>query len=122
MAMSKKALNEKVRAKYLDMVSKFLTDKDEEVLRVASNEICIPCVDENGDDNYIVLTFKVPTGDRDGTPYDGYAMADEYARKTAEKAQKAEEARIAKEKKIAKDKADREAKAKAKAEHKAGKA
>ena len=72
----------------------------------------------DGNDEWCVITFKVPTGSRDdGEAYDGYGMADEYTAKEADKAEKAAKAKAEKEKKIAKDKAQREAKAKAKAEH-----
>ena len=49
------------------------------------------------------MTVKVPTGSRDGEAYDGYAMAEEYRLKVAEKAEKARKAAEAKAKKIAKD-------------------
>ena len=52
-----------------------------------------------------VITFKVPTGSRDGDAYDGYSVAEEYAIKQKLKAEKAIAAAKAKEKKIAKDKA-----------------
>jgi len=101
----------------------FLEGQDEEVLRTKSNEIAIPTLDEDGNDEWCVITFKVPTGSRDdGEAYDGYGMADEYTAKEAEKAIKAAEAEAKKQAKIAKDKADREARAKAKAEHEAKKA
>lgn len=119
MATSKKALRDTVREKYLKTVSQYLLGIGEEVLVTGSNEIAIPCVDAEGNDEFIVLTFKVPTGSRDGDAYDGYAMAEEYKMKQAVKAEKAKEAAEAKAKKIAKDKAEREAKARAKAEAKA---
>lgn len=118
MAKSKKQLHDGIRNKYMDMVSAWLTEQGEEVVRTKSNEIALPCLDEDGNDEWCVLTFKVPTGSRDdGEAYDGYGMAQQYAEKEAEKAEKAAKAKAEKEKKIAKDKAQREAKAKAKAEH-----
>jgi hypothetical protein len=106
----------------LELISKTMTDAGEEVLRVGSNEICFPCVDESGNDKYVIVTVKVPIGSRDGDAYDGYSMAEDYAIKEREKAEKAEKAKADKEKKIAKDKAMREQKAKAKAEREAAKA
>ena len=118
MAKSKKQLHDGIRNKYMDMVSAWLTEQGEEVVRTKSNEIALPCLDEDGNDEWCVLTFKVPTGSRDdGEAYDGYGMAEQYTQKEAEKAEKAAKAKAEKEKKIAKDKAQREAKAKAKAEH-----
>ena len=119
MAVSNKALNDALREKYLELISKTMTEAGEEVLRVGSNEICFPCVDSAGNDKYIILTVKVPIGSRDGDAYDGYSMAEDYAMKVREKAEKAEKAKADKEKKIAKDKAMREQRAKAKAEREA---
>ncbi len=119
MAKSKKVLHEELRAKYMKLVSDLLAEQDEEILVVGSNEIAIPCVDSEDNDEYMVITFKVPTGSRDGDIYDGYEMAEDYARKVREQAEKAEKAKAEKEKKIARDKAQREAKAKAKAEREA---
>ena len=98
---------------------KELLAKDNDVLRTNSNELCIPIVAEDGDEGYLVLTFKVPTGSRDGDVYDGYSMAEDYAIKQKNKAEEAEKRAKEKERKIARDKAQREAKAKAKAEAKA---
>lgn len=119
MAKTKKELHANIRAIFMNKVSKFLADEGEDVLVVGSQEIALPCVDEEGNDEYIVITFKVPTGSRDGDIYDGYAMAEDYARKLAEDKEKEEKRKAEKEKKIARDKAQREAKAKARAEREA---
>lgn len=119
MATSKKSLNEKLRYRYLNLIADYLHAQDEEVLVTGSNEICIPCLDDEGNDEFMVITFKVPTGSRDGDAYDGYALAEEYTMKCKEKMEKAKESAKKKAEKIARDKANREAKAKAKAEHQA---
>lgn len=116
MATSKRNLNDKIRADYMARVREYLTQAGEEILVTGSNEFAIPCVDAEGNEEFLVLTFKVPTGSRDGDPYDGYAVAQEYAMKLAEKAEKAKEAAAKKAKKIERDKKMREEKAKAKAE------
>lgn len=113
---SKKTLHNALRAKYIERVSKFLADSGEEVLVTGSNEIALPCVDSEGNDEFIVLTFKIPTGSREGDIYDGYSMAEDFKMRTAEKVEKAKVAAEKKAKKIAHDKQMREAKAKAKAE------
>lgn len=118
MAVSKKSLHEALRTSYMEKVYAALLDAGEEILRTASNEFAIPCVDSEGNDEFIVLTFKVPTGSRDGDPYDGYAVAEEYAMKAADKAVKAKEQAAKKAAKIAKDEANRKAKAEAKAKAK----
>ena len=92
MSMSKtaKALNDEVRAQYLQRVSECLSAEDE-VLVVGSNELAVPVVDTEGNEKWIVLTIKVPTGSRDGDAYDGYAMAEDYRMRQVAKAEKAAE-------------------------------
>lgn len=115
--ISQKALNDKLRANYMALVRESLEQLEEDILVVNSNEFAIPCVDEGGNDNFITIKFSVPTGSRDGEPYDGYALANEYAAKVAERAEKAKAAAEAKAKKIARDKTKREKLAQSKAEH-----
>ena len=122
MAESKKALHEALRAGYMERVRKFLESEGEEVLVTGTNEFALPCVDGAGNDEFMVIVFKVHTGSRDGEAYDGYSMAEDFKMKTEAKAEKAKEAAKAKALKIERDKAQREAKAKAKAEHEAKKA
>lgn len=119
---SKKVLHEGIRQSFMTEVIKHFEDKGEEVLITGTNEICMPCVDSEGNDEFIVITFKVPTGSRDGEAYDGYGMAEDFKLKQQAKAEKAKEAAEAKARKIARDKAQREAKAKAKAEREGNKA
>lgn len=110
-----KATNEALRAQYVELLTKLLTEGGEEVLRVKSNEIAIPCVDKDGEDNYVVITIKVPTGSRDGDPYDGYGEAESYALNCKQKAEKAEVDAKKKAAKIARDEAMRAKKAEQKA-------
>lgn len=121
MAKTKKQLHEELRADYLAKLVEYLTEKGEEVLQTGSQEVAIPCLDSEGNDEYIVITIKVPTGSRDGDAYDGYAMAEEYRIKLANAKEREEKAKAEKERKIARDKAMREQKAKAKAEREAAK-
>lgn len=117
--MSKKA-NDALRAKYLiQLIEKFKDDED--VLRTGTGEIAFPVVDEEGEDNWVVITVKIPTGSRDGEVYDGYSMAEDYTMKTAAKEEKAKEAAAKKAKKIERDAKAREARAAAKAAHAAEK-
>ena len=116
MAKSKKALDEAIRARYMGSIREFLTNSDEEVLVTGSNQFAIPCVDEEGNEKFLVILFQVPTGSRDGDTYDGYSMAEDYSIKLKNKAKEAEKRAAEKAKKIERDKAMREAKAKAKAE------
>ena len=111
--LNRKQLDEEIKVRFLEGVSEHLENAGEEVLRVGSNELALPVVDSNGEERWLVVTFKVPTGSREGDAYDGYSMKEDYEMKLAEKAAKAE----AKAAKAEKDKAKREAK-KAEAEAK----
>ena len=102
-----KATNEALRAQYIDIITNLLSGSGEEVLRVKSNEIAIPVVDRDGEDNYVVITIKVPTGSRDGDPYDGYGEAQSYEMNCKAKAEKAAADAEKKAKKIARDQAYR---------------
>lgn len=104
MAVSRKVERELIRKSYLEMVSQFLADKGEDVLLVKSNEIAIPVVGCEGNEDFLVLTFKVPTGANKGMePYDGYEMAQDYKVNLEAKAEKAKAKAEAKEKKKARD-------------------
>ena len=80
MAKSKKQLHEALRKKFLAHITEILTSEGEEVLLTKSNEISIPTLDEDGNEEFVVITFKVPTGSRDDgeayDPYGGTAPAD----------------------------------------------
>ena len=102
---TEKTLCENLRAFHLNKIIKMYESHNDEVLRTASNEIAIPVVDSENNERYIVITVKVPTGSRDGDAYDGYAIAEDYAMKCAERKAKAEEkARKSAERKSKKDK------------------
>lgn len=90
MAKTMRALNDEVRMQYMQRINECLSTEDE-VLVVGSNELAIPVVDSEGNEKWIVLTVKVPTGSRDGDAYDGYAMAEDYRMRQTAKAEKAAE-------------------------------
>jgi hypothetical protein len=78
MAISRKMEREALKAKYLDAITKLFSES-EDVLRVKSNEIAFPITDSEGNEDFIVITVKIPTGSNKGLePCDGYAMAEEY--------------------------------------------
>ena len=92
MAVSRKVERELIRSEFLALVTEFLATHGEEVLRVKSNEIAIPVVGCEDNEDFLVITFKVPTGANKGTePYDGYALAEDYIHNLAEKERKAKE-------------------------------
>ena len=108
-----------LRQQYVEIIKELLLAREEEVLIVGSNELAIPCVDSEGNDEYCVFKVQVPTGSRDGDAYDAYGLAQEYEMKQAEKKEKAEKAAKEKAAKIARDQKMREQKAAAKAAHEA---
>ena len=111
MAVSRKVERELLREDYLKQIIESFLNKDEQVLRVKSNEIAIPVVGCEGNEDFIVVTVKVPTGANKGLePYDGFEMAKDYEMKLEEKAEKAKRKEKEKAKKIAKDKEIREKK------------
>lgn len=103
MAVSRKVEREILRNAYLQKIIEHFQN-DEDVLRVKSNEIAIPVVGCEGNEDFIVITVKVPTGANKGTePYDGYELAEEYEMKLAEKKRKAKEKEEKKKRKIERD-------------------
>lgn len=62
MAVSRKVERELIRNKYLEVITDALLALDEDVLRVKSNEIAIPVVGCEGNEDFLVVTVKVPTG------------------------------------------------------------
>lgn len=111
MAVSRKVEREILRNEYLEAIILNFLEKDEQVLRVKSNEIAIPVVGCEGNEDFIVITVKVPTGANKGTePYDGYELAEDYEMKIAEKERKKIETEKKKAEKIRKDKEIREKK------------
>lgn len=121
MAISRKQEREILREEYLQSIIELLSGAfertidgysfDEEILRVKSNEIAIPVVGCEGNEDFIVITVKIPTGANKGTePYDGYEMAKDYEMKLEEKEEKERKKKEAKEKKMKRDKELREKK------------
>ena len=111
------ALDNELRAVYIKKVAELFKADGEEVLRTGSSEVAFPVVDSEGNEKFIVVSVKVPKGERkDGyVPYDGYSVAEEYEINQREKAEKKAKADVEKAKKIAKDKAFREKQAELKA-------
>jgi hypothetical protein len=90
MAISRKVEREILRNEYVQKTIDAFLSQNETVLRVKSNEIAIPVVGCEGNEDYIVITVKVPTGANKGTePYDGFEMAQDYEMKLKEKDEKA---------------------------------
>lgn len=89
---SKASLENALRKSFLEAVTEMVTEKFEsEALVVSASELAIPCVDEEGNEKFVLIKVSVPRGTRNGegsyTPYDGYTAATDYADELASKAQ-----------------------------------
>lgn len=114
--MAVKSLDSKLREKWVSLLKDLLDNAGEEVVQYKSNEMCIPVLDEDGNEKWVQFVVKVPKGSRDGDEFDGYAMREEFTMKQKEKEEKAKADAEKKARKIERDKQAREAKKKAKAE------
>lgn len=106
--MTKAQLETKLRNTYLDLVREMVSEKIEtDALTVSASELAIPCLDEEGNEKFVLIKVSIPRGTRNGEggydPYDGYAVAEDYALDLQEKAEKKASAEAKKQAKIAKD-------------------
>ena len=113
--MTKAQLETKLRNQYLDMISEMISNQMEtDALPVSASELAIPCLDEEGNEKFVLIKVSIPRGTRNGEggydPYDGYAVAEDYAQDCVEKAQKKADAEAKKQAKIARDQKAREEK------------
>ena len=99
-----------VRAEDLKRIKDYFTEAGEEVLLIKSGTYAIPVVDSNNTDGWVTITVTIPKGSRDGEPFDGYEVAEDFAFEQAEKEKKKAEEAAKREKKKAKDAAAREEK------------
>lgn len=97
---------------YLELITKALAAYGEQVLDIASNAICFPCVEEDGDEAFVKVVVSIPKGTKD-EPFDGFAQAEDWEFRKAEKAEKAKAKAAEKARKIERDRKAREVKAKA---------
>lgn len=95
---------DEIRTKIMEYCKVAFEEMQYDVLRTGSQEICLPIVGEDSEEGYLVITFKIPKGSRDGEPYDGYAVAEDYKMKVKQKEADAKKRAEAKAKKIERDK------------------
>lgn len=87
--VTRRNLRAEVRENYLATLVEFFTSNGEDVLRTKSNQICIPVVDREGNEDFLTITLAIPTGERGTTEgFDGYSLAEEYKIKCENKALK----------------------------------
>lgn len=102
MATSRKALREMVKSQYMEMLVKMLAEQ-EDVGITGSNEFNFPVVDSEGNEDFVVVKVTIPTGSRDGEPYDGYGARNDWDIHLKEKAEKDAKSAADKAKKIERD-------------------
>lgn len=106
--MTKAQLETKLRNTFLNFVTEQVQVAfDTDVLPVSASELAIPVLDEEGNEKFVLIKVSIPRGTRNGQggydPYDGYAIAEDYAQDCVEKAQKKADVEAKKQAKIAKD-------------------
>ena len=113
--MTKAQLETALRNTYLDMIRNMVsTEVETDALAVSASELAIPCLDAEGNEKFVLIKVSIPRGTRNGEggydPYDGYAVAEDYALTLQEKAEKKADAEAKKQAKIARDQKAREEK------------
>ena len=106
--MTKAQLETALRNTYLSFISQTISQEMEtDVLPVSASELAVPCLDDEGNEKFVLIKVSIPRGTRNGNggydPYDGYAVAEDYAQDCVEKATKKADAEAKKQAKIAKD-------------------
>lgn len=119
MGMTNAQLENGLRKQFLDLLKNAVSNElDAEGVDVSASEFAIPCLDAEGNEKWVLVKVSVPRGTRNGeggyTPYDGYAVAEDYRAEQEEKAAKKAASEEKKQAKIARDKAKRAEKAKEK--------
>lgn len=92
MASKKVSLENLLRNQYLSFISDAISQEMEiDALPVSASELAIPCLDEEGNEKFVLIKVSIPRGTRDGEggyiPYDGYTAHDAYIEEQASKAQ-----------------------------------
>ena len=81
-----------LRTAIFDELLTIIADSDsqliDDTMQVRSNKFCFPCVGANDTEFFCEITVSIPTGSKD-EPYNGYDLADDYARHVKEKEAKA---------------------------------
>ena len=110
--MTKAQLETALRNCFIALVKDMVNEKvDADALPISASELAIPCLDEENNEKFVLIKVSIPRGTRNGAggydPYDGYAVAEDYALDLEEKAAKKEAAEAKKQAKIARDEAKR---------------
>ena len=90
--MTKAQLENALRNIYLSLISQTISKEMEtDALPVSASELAIPCLDDEGNEKFVLIKVSVPRGTRNGQggydPYDGYAASEAYLLEQESKAQ-----------------------------------
>lgn len=108
MATISPKMKEAKKAEYLKPLMDFFSSNGEEVLQTGSATLAFPICYDNGEEGFMKVTLQIPSGSRDGEPYDGYSEAESYALNQKVKAEKAAATAKKNAEKAARDAAYRE--------------
>lgn len=90
---SKASLENGLRKKFLNLITDTLNSAQWEMesLPVSASELAVPCLDEEGNEKWVLIKVSIPRGTRNGEggyePYDGYEAAEAYKEEKESKAQ-----------------------------------
>lgn len=76
--LTKSQLTSKKREDVLAMLTEYLADLGEDVMREGGNSLVFPSTDDEGNELFVKIAVSIPRGDRSGEAYDGYAAAEDY--------------------------------------------
>ena len=85
---TKAQLENELREQIFALIIPILDKEIGEVLKTANNERSIPVVDSEGNERFANIQVTIPRGQRDGTPYDGYAAAQSFQEEEEQKIEK----------------------------------
>lgn len=90
--MTKAQLENALRNIYLSLISQTISKEMEtDALPVSASELAVPCLDDEGNEKFVLIKVSVPRGTRNGQggydPYDGYAASEAYLLEQESKAQ-----------------------------------
>lgn len=103
MGKSLKVLQDETRAEWFKKLMEAIAAMGEDVQQVSSNAMGFYTLDGEGNETAVKITVQIPKGSRDGDEFDPVGEAEDFKRKTAEKAEKAAKDAEAKAKKIKAD-------------------
>lgn len=98
-----KAMREQKKAELMKRFIDFAISEGEDAKEIGTNMFMFPFCYENGAEDFVKVTIQIPTGSRDGEPFDGYGEAESWELKKKQKAETEAKKAKAKADKIRRD-------------------